>query len=109
MGGDMPGSMPASSQSRCASPPSQPAPVTSKAPYPSPTGVDYPHPSSAAAQAVMRGNRRVDTRPERQVRSLLQRHGYRFRKDYLIRAADLRVRPDVVFTRQRVAVFPSGP
>jgi DNA mismatch endonuclease, patch repair protein len=74
----------------------------------SPAAIGYPHPSSAAAQAVMRGNRRVDTRPERQVRSLLHRRGYRFRKDYLIRAAGVRVRPDVVFTRQRVAVFIDG-
>lgn len=35
----------------------------------------YPQPSSKAASAVMRGNRRVDTKPEIAVRSILQRRG----------------------------------
>jgi DNA mismatch endonuclease (patch repair protein) len=69
---------------------------------------DYPHPSSAAATAVMKGNRRVDTRPERALRSLLHRQGERFRKDFSIRAGDVRVRPDIVFTRRRLAVFVDG-
>jgi DNA mismatch endonuclease, patch repair protein len=68
----------------------------------------YPYPSSPGARAVMRGNRRVDTRPERQVRSLLHARGYRFRKDHLIEVPGARVRPDVVFTRHRVAVFIDG-
>jgi DNA mismatch endonuclease, patch repair protein len=68
----------------------------------------YPYPSSPGARAVMRGNRRVDTRPERQVRSLLHARGYRFRKDHLIEVPGARVRPDVVFPRHRVAVFIDG-
>src|SRR5919197_1597525 len=58
--------------------------------------------------AVMRGNRRVDTTPERRVRSLLHAVGYRFRKDYRIDVPGARVRPDIVFVRRRVAVFVDG-
>jgi DNA mismatch endonuclease (patch repair protein) len=68
----------------------------------------YPRPSSSAVTAVMRGNRRVNTRPERRVRSLLHASGYRFRKDYRIDIPGARVRPDIVFTRKRVAVFVDG-
>ena len=69
---------------------------------------DYPHPTSAAVTAVMKGNRRADTRPEIALRSTLHRAGYRFRKDFPIEAAGRRVRPDVVFTKRRVAVFMDG-
>lgn len=67
-----------------------------------------PPPSSPAITNNMRANKRVDTKPEIQVRSLLHRDGYRFRKDLVIKTADIRVRPDIVFTRQRVAVFIDG-
>lgn len=56
----------------------------------------------------MEANRRVDTKPELALRSLLHRRGLRFRKDYRIDANGLRVRPDIVFTRARVAVFVDG-
>src|SRR6266540_6172372 len=68
----------------------------------------YPAPTSRAVSAVMRGNRRTDTTPETRVRSLLHLHGYRFRKDYRIEVPGARVRPDIVFTRQRLAVFIDG-
>lgn len=68
----------------------------------------YPQPSSPAATAVMRGNVRADTRPELRIRSLLHRLGHRFRKDHAVVAGDVRVRPDIVFTRARVAVFVDG-
>src|SRR5574341_918013 len=68
----------------------------------------YPTPTSAAATAVMKGNRRRDTRPETRVRSLLHAQGWRFRKDAPIQLPGLRVRPDIVFTRRRVAVFIDG-
>jgi DNA mismatch endonuclease (patch repair protein) len=70
-----------------------------------------PRPPSATSDAVRRsmvGNRRVDTAPERRLRSELHRRGFRFRKDLRIEVPDLRVRPDVVFTRPRVAVFIDG-
>ncbi|HYY80525.1 MAG TPA: very short patch repair endonuclease [Actinomycetes bacterium] len=71
-------------------------------------GDSYPNPTRPAMTAVMRGNRRVDTTPERRVRSLLHAVGYRFRKDYRIDVPGARVRPDIVFVRRRVAVFVDG-
>ena len=68
----------------------------------------YPQPSSAAASATMRANRRRDTAPERRLRSALHRRGWRFRVDLPMEAAGRRVRPDIVFTRRRVAVFVDG-
>jgi DNA mismatch endonuclease (patch repair protein) len=70
--------------------------------------VDYPHPSSPAATAVMRANRRRDTRPERRLRAALHARGLRFRADFLLEAGGIRVRPDIVFTRRKVAVFVDG-
>lgn len=56
----------------------------------------------------MKGNRRADTKPERLLRSRLHQEGLRFRKDLLVRADDIKVKPDIVFTRDRVAVFIDG-
>lgn len=56
----------------------------------------------------MRGNRRVDTKPELAIRSALHRLGYRFRKDYRIVDDDVRVAADIVFTQARVAIFIDG-
>ena len=70
--------------------------------------VPYPEPKDAAASRIGKANRRTGTKPEVQVRSALHRRGLRFRKDLLIRAGDVRVHPDVVFTRARVAVFVDG-
>lgn len=68
----------------------------------------YPMPSSEAVTRVMRGNRRSDTRLEVRVRSELHRRGLRFRKQHLIKTGDVRVRADVAFPRQRLAVFLDG-
>jgi DNA mismatch endonuclease, patch repair protein len=68
----------------------------------------YPYPSSAVVTAVMKANPRSDTKPELQLRSFLHRLGYRFRKDLSIQAAGRRVRPDIAFTRQRLAIFIDG-
>ena len=70
--------------------------------------VPYPEPSSAAASRVGRGNRRSDTGPELRPRSALFRRGLRFRKDLLVRVGAVRVHPDVVFTRARIAIFVDG-
>ena len=70
--------------------------------------IGYPVPSSEAVSRVMRGNRRSDTRLEVRVRSELHRRGLRFRKQLLITAGDVRVRADVAFPRQRLAVFLDG-
>ena len=57
----------------------------------------------------MRSNRRVDTKPEVELRSLLHRRGLRFRKDYLIRLRNRRrVYADIAFTKKKVAVFVDG-
>jgi DNA mismatch endonuclease (patch repair protein) len=57
----------------------------------------------------MRAIKRRDTRPELAVRRLLHARGSRFRVDMPIRLDGLRpIRPDIVFPRQRVAVFIDG-
>lgn len=56
----------------------------------------------------MRANRRRDTKPELALRSAAHAMGARYRVDYLIRVPGLRVHPDLVFTRRRVAVFVDG-
>jgi DNA mismatch endonuclease (patch repair protein) len=70
--------------------------------------VPYPTPSSRAATNVGIGNRRVDTKPEVNLRSMLHRRGHRFRKNYQVVAQGLRTSADVVFPRRRVAVFVDG-
>lgn len=53
--------------------------------------------------------RRRDTAFERAVRSALHIKGLRFRVDFPIRVEDERpIRPDIVFTRRRVAAFCDG-
>jgi DNA mismatch endonuclease (patch repair protein) len=56
----------------------------------------------------MRANRRTDTGPEVALRRALHARGLRFRKDFRLDLPQRRVRPDVVFTRARVAVFVDG-
>ncbi len=58
--------------------------------------------------ATMRANKRRDTEPEIRVRSLLHRAGLRYRVDYKVGAGRSAPRPDIAFTRQRVAVFIDG-
>ena len=68
-----------------------------------------PAPSTAAAREIMQRNRRRDSRAEVVLRRALHRSGLRFRIDHPIRLASRRpVRPDIVFTRARVAVFVDG-
>lgn len=54
----------------------------------------------------MRSNRGRDTLPELAVRRLLHQKGYRYRVDYA--PVGGRRRADIVFTRQRVAIFVDG-
>jgi DNA mismatch endonuclease, patch repair protein len=69
----------------------------------------YPHPLNAGRTANMKANRRADTKPELALRRALHALGYRYRKDYRLDLADgARVRPDIVFTRRKVAVFVDG-
>jgi DNA mismatch endonuclease, patch repair protein len=69
---------------------------------------DYPHPTSAAATAVMRANKKKDTSPELAIRRLLFARGLRYRIHYPVRVGRLLVKPDIVFPRRRVAVFIDG-
>lgn len=63
----------------------------------------------ATRRRIMQRNRRRDTAPELALRSLLHQRGMRFRVDLPIQVARGRpVRPDIVFTRARVAVFVDG-
>lgn len=57
---------------------------------------------------MMRSIRRRDTKPEKALRSLLHREGLRFRVDMALRTSTGLVRPDVVFTKARLAVFVDG-
>lgn len=52
--------------------------------------------------------KRTDTKPELALRSELHRRGLRFRKDYRLDLGGVRPRPDLVFTKARVAVFVDG-
>ncbi|WP_236718572.1 very short patch repair endonuclease [Actinoplanes sp. TFC3] len=69
----------------------------------------YPAPLNAGRSRNMQANRRKDTKPETVLRSALHRLGYRYRKDLLLRfSGQVRVRPDIVFTARKVAVFVDG-
>lgn len=70
--------------------------------------VDYPTPTSAAATAIGKANRKVDTQPELRLRSVLHRRGRRFRKDFAVRLETLRVKVDIAFPAKRLAVFVDG-
>jgi DNA mismatch endonuclease (patch repair protein) len=56
----------------------------------------------------MEANRRVNTKPELQLRSELHARGLRYRTDRRIRVVDKYVRPDLVFGPTLVAVFVDG-
>lgn len=65
-------------------------------------------PTTPGRSRNMRAIRRTDTKPEVLLRSALHRSGYRFRKDLSIYTSSRRVRPDIVFTARKVAVFVDG-
>lgn len=52
--------------------------------------------------------KRSDTKPEIALRHALHAAGFRYRKDYPLRLGRKLVRPDIAFTRVRVAVFVDG-
>lgn len=68
----------------------------------------YPAPLNEGRSRNMRANRRADTKPEIALRSALHRLGFRYRKDYRIDLGSMKVRPDIVFTARKVAVFVDG-
>ena len=64
--------------------------------------------STPGSRKSMLGNVRKDTKPEVALRSALHAQGLRFRKDYRVDLDGTRFRPDIVFTRAKVAVFVDG-
>lgn len=69
----------------------------------------YPFPTRPAMTAIMKGNRKVDTRPEVVLRSALHRSGARFRKNHNLKVDDGRaIRVDIVFAKEKLAVFVDG-
>jgi DNA mismatch endonuclease, patch repair protein len=69
----------------------------------------YPRPMNEGRSRNMRANRRADTGPEVALRKALHGLGYRYRKDFRIDLPDgVRVRPDIVFTARKIAVFVDG-
>ncbi|MFV8242630.1 very short patch repair endonuclease [Mycolicibacterium peregrinum] len=73
---------------------------------PTPTQPGYA--TSPGRSRNMAAIRRADTQPEIAVRSELHRLGYRFRKDFPIRIDGRLIRPDIVFTKRKVAIFVDG-
>lgn len=68
----------------------------------------YPAPLNEGRSRNMQANRRSDTKPEVALRSALHRMGFRFRKDFRLDLGEVKVRPDIVFTAKRIAVFVDG-
>ncbi|WP_192759592.1 very short patch repair endonuclease [Actinomadura algeriensis] len=69
----------------------------------------YPQPATEGRSRNMKANRRSDTKPEIALRRALHARGYRYRKDFrLDLPGGVRVRPDIVFTARRVAIFVDG-
>jgi DNA mismatch endonuclease, patch repair protein len=64
--------------------------------------------SDEATRRIMVATRGRDTRPEKVVRSAVHALGLRYRVGASITCGDVRVRPDLVFTGARVAVFVDG-
>lgn len=65
----------------------------------------HPQPVSEGRSRNMQAIRRTDTKPEIELRQRLNALGLRFRKDHRLDLPGGRVRPDVVFTRRKLAVF----
>ncbi|MGH2486587.1 MAG: very short patch repair endonuclease, partial [Ktedonobacterales bacterium] len=72
------------------------------------TSLPYPAPLDEAVSRRMKRNRKRDTQPELALRSELHLRGARFRTNLLLRVDALTVRPDLVFTKRKVAVFVDG-
>lgn len=64
--------------------------------------------TSAGRRRNMQAIRRRDTKPELAVRSILHAGGLRYRCDLRVKVGARAVRPDIVFTRRRVAVLIDG-
>lgn len=70
--------------------------------------VDGSWASDEMTRRVMTATRGRDTRPEKAVRSAVHGLGLRYRVGLRVICGEVKVRPDLVFTRSRVAVFVDG-
>jgi len=70
-----------------------------------PTALTPPTPGRSRNMAAIK---RRDTKPERVIRSLLHAAGKRYRVDVRLTLGSTRPRPDILFTRAKVAVFVDG-
>ncbi|MFJ6646819.1 very short patch repair endonuclease [Streptomyces sp. NPDC091290] len=70
-----------------------------------PQALTPPTPGRSRNMAAIK---RRDTKPERLIRSMLHAAGKRYRVDLRLQLEGARPRPDIVFTRARVAVFVDG-
>ncbi|MFF5248985.1 very short patch repair endonuclease [Streptosporangium sp. NPDC000095] len=68
----------------------------------------YPAPLNEGRSRNMQANRGANTKPEVVLRSALHRLGYRYRKNFRLDLESVKVRPDIVFTARKVAVFVDG-
>ena len=73
-----------------------------------PMALPYPVPQDAIRSAAMQAVRSKDTQPESAVRSALHRLGYRFRKDYKVRAAGRLRSLDIAFPSEGLGVLIDG-
>jgi DNA mismatch endonuclease (patch repair protein) len=71
-------------------------------------GSSYVVPPSAARSRNMAAVKRTNTAAEIRLRRALHASGFRYRVDYPIRLDGRLLRPDIAFTRSRVAVFIDG-
>ncbi|MGN9890291.1 very short patch repair endonuclease [Micromonospora sp. L31] len=67
-----------------------------------------PTPPPSSATKTMKANRSTGTKPELALRRALFAAGLRYRVNLKVKVPGRTVRPDVVFTRTRVAVFVDG-
>lgn len=56
----------------------------------------------------MKANRSRNTRPELRLRRALFAVGYRYRVSLMLEVPGRRVRPDLIFTKRRLAIFVDG-
>jgi len=68
---------------------------------------DEPQPPTPEVRHRMRATGRRDTAAELPIRRILHARGYRYRVDFSPISA-LRSRPDIVFTRRKLAVYIDG-
>lgn len=64
--------------------------------------------SSPGSRRSMQSNRRRDTNPELLIRSAIHQRGLRYRTDFRIVLEGGAPRPDIAFTRRRLAIFVDG-